>query len=78
MARPPAPDLVVAAVLLALVASRVLSRSTWLWAVAVASDCALDSRSTQRPVPATTLLSQVEFAVRYDRVATGSWPERRC
>ncbi|MEV2225612.1 hypothetical protein AB0E01_37930 [Nocardia vinacea] len=76
-ARPPAPDLVLAAVLLALVTSRVLSPQYLVWAVAVASVCALDSRSTQRPVLllvlATALMSQVEFPFVYDRVATGSW-----
>ncbi|MEV5833293.1 hypothetical protein [Nocardia sp. NPDC052112] len=45
--------------------------------MAVASVCALDSRSTQRPVLllvlATALLSQLEFPFLYDRVATGSW-----
>lgn len=77
-ARPPATDLVLAAVLLALVTSRVLSPQYLVWAVAVASVCALDSRSTQRPVLllvlATALTSQVEFPFLYDRVATGSWP----
>ncbi|MEV6333695.1 hypothetical protein AB0M12_03160 [Nocardia vinacea] len=76
-ARPPAPDLVMAAVLLALVTSRVLSPQYLVWAVTVASVCALDPRSTQRPVLllvlATALLSQVEFPFLYDRVATGSW-----
>ncbi|MGQ4601069.1 glycosyltransferase 87 family protein [Nocardia sp. R6R-6] len=77
-ARPPAPDLVLAAVLLALVTSRVLSPQYLVWAVAVASVCALDPRTTQRPVLvlvlATALMSQVEFPFLYDRVATGSWP----
>jgi hypothetical protein len=76
--RPPAADLVLAAVLLALVTSRVLSPQYLVWAVAVASVCALDSRTTQRPVLglvlATALVSQVEFPFLYDRVATGSWP----
>ncbi|WP_433520928.1 glycosyltransferase family 87 protein [Nocardia pseudovaccinii] len=76
-ARPPAADLVLAAVLLALATSRVLSPQYLVWAVAVASVCALDSRSTQRPVLllvlATALMSQVEFPFVYDRVATGSW-----
>lgn len=57
--------------------SRVLSPQYLVWAVAVASVCALDSRSTQRPVLllvlATALMSQVEFPFLYDRVATGSW-----
>ncbi|MGY4098996.1 glycosyltransferase family 87 protein [Nocardia sp. R16R-3T] len=77
-ARPPAPDLVLAAVLLALLTSRVLSPQYLVWAVAVASVCALDTHSSQRPVLllvlATALLSQVEFPFLYDRVATGSWP----
>ncbi|WP_280411702.1 hypothetical protein [Nocardia asiatica] len=76
--RPPAADLVLAAVLLALATSRVLSPQYLVWAVAVASVCALDSRTTQRPVLAlvllTALVSQVEFPFLYDRVATGSWP----
>ncbi|MEU1998823.1 glycosyltransferase family 87 protein [Nocardia gamkensis] len=76
--RPPAADLALAAVLLALVTSRVLSPQYLVWAVAVAAVCALDSRTTQRPVVmlvlATALLSQVEFPFVYDRVATGSWP----
>ncbi|MBF6229305.1 DUF2029 domain-containing protein [Nocardia abscessus] len=76
--RPPAADLVLAAVLLALVTSRVLSPQYLVWAVAVASVCALDSRTTLRPVLglvlATALVSQVEFPFLYDRVATGSWP----
>ncbi len=76
--RPPAADLVLAAVLLALATSRVLSPQYLVWAVAVVSVCALDSRTTQRPVLAlvllTALVSQVEFPFLYDRVATGSWP----
>ncbi|MEV6325938.1 glycosyltransferase 87 family protein [Nocardia sp. NPDC051787] len=77
-ARPPAADLALAAVLLALLTSRVLSPQYLVWAVAVASVCALDRRTTQRPVLrlvlATALVSQVEFPFVYDRVATGSWP----
>ncbi|MBF6339348.1 DUF2029 domain-containing protein [Nocardia abscessus] len=76
--RPPAADLVLAAALLALATSRVLSPQYLVWAVAVASVCALDSHTTQRPVLglvlATALVSQVEFPFLYDRVATGSWP----
>jgi hypothetical protein len=76
--RPRAADLALAAVLLALVTSRVLSPQYLVWAVAVAAVCALDSRTTQRPVVmlvlATALLSQVEFPFVYDRVATGSRP----
>jgi hypothetical protein len=73
-----AADLALAAVLLALVTSRVLSPQYLVWAVAVAAVCALDSRTTQRPVVmlvlATALLSQVEFPFVYDRVATGRRP----
>ncbi|MBF6469763.1 DUF2029 domain-containing protein [Nocardia beijingensis] len=76
--RPPAADLALAAVLIALVTSRVLSPQYLVWAVAVAAVCALDPRTTQRPVLlmvlATALLSQVEYPFVYDRVATGSWP----
>ncbi|MEU2041892.1 glycosyltransferase 87 family protein [Nocardia niwae] len=76
--RPPAADLAMAAVLIALVTSRVLSPQYLVWAVAVAAVCALDARTTQRPVLvlvlATALMSQVEFPFVYDRVATGSWP----
>ncbi|QIS19448.1 glycosyltransferase 87 family protein [Nocardia terpenica] len=75
---PPTADLALAAVLLALTTSRVLSPQYVVWAVAVASVCALDPRTTQRPilwlVLATALLTQVEFPFVYDRVATGSWP----
>ncbi|WP_281918354.1 glycosyltransferase 87 family protein [Nocardia sputorum] len=76
--RPPAADLALAAVLIALLTSRVLSPQYLVWAVAVAAVCALDPRTTQRPVLlmvlATALVSQVEFPFVYDRVATGSWP----
>ncbi|WP_063629979.1 glycosyltransferase 87 family protein [Nocardia sp. BMG51109] len=76
--QPPATDLVLAAALLALVTSRVLSPQYVVWAVGVAAVCTLDARTTQRPVVwlilATALLSQVEFPFVYDRVATGSWP----
>ncbi|MET9026349.1 glycosyltransferase family 87 protein [Nocardia sp. NPDC004168] len=76
--RPPATDLALAAVLLALAASRVLSPQYLVWAVGVAAVCALDPRTTQRPVLvlvlATALASQVEFPFLYDRVATGSGP----
>ncbi|WP_433681092.1 glycosyltransferase 87 family protein [Nocardia sp. CA-119907] len=76
--RPPAADLALAAVLLALATSRVLSPQYLVWVVAVAAVCALDSRTTQRPavvlVLVTALASQVEFPFVYDRVATGSWP----
>ncbi|WP_433192740.1 glycosyltransferase 87 family protein [Nocardia sp. CA-107356] len=75
--QPPAADLALAAVLIALATSRVLSPQYLVWVVAVASVCALDSRTTQRPVLmlvlATALVTQVEFPFVYDRVATGSW-----
>ncbi|WP_330230604.1 glycosyltransferase 87 family protein [Nocardia sp. NBC_00508] len=77
-ARPAATDLALAAVLLALLTSRVLSPQYLVWAVAVAAVCALDRHTMQRPVLmlvlATALVSQVEFPFVYDRVATGSWP----
>ncbi|MBB5917433.1 hypothetical protein BJY24_006345 [Nocardia transvalensis] len=75
--RPPAADLALAAALLALVTSRVLSPQYVVWAVALAAVCALDAHTTQRPVVrlvlATALLSQIEFPFVYDRVASGSW-----
>lgn len=76
--RPPAADLALAATLLAMVTSRVLSPQYVVWAVAVAAVCALRSRTTQRPIVYLVLvaafLSQVEFPFVYDRVATGSLP----
>ncbi|MGW4364124.1 glycosyltransferase 87 family protein [Nocardia takedensis] len=76
--RPAAPDLVLVAVLVALVTSRVLSPQYVVWAVAVAAVCALDPRSAQRPLLPVILLvafaSQVEFPFVYDRVATGTLP----
>nr|WP_232542128.1 glycosyltransferase 87 family protein [Nocardia bovistercoris] len=76
--RPPVADLALCAVLLVMVTSRVLSPQYVVWAVAVAAVCALDPRTTQRPVFAVLLAAafatQVEFPFVYDRVATGSLP----
>ncbi|MBO0854480.1 MAG: DUF2029 domain-containing protein [Nocardia sp.] len=73
--RPPAPDLALAAVLIALTTSRVLSPQYLIWAVAVAAVCALYRSTTQRPIVllvlVSALLSQVEFPFVYDKVASG-------
>ncbi|WP_054813132.1 glycosyltransferase 87 family protein [Nocardia arizonensis] len=76
--RPAVVDLALCAVLLATVTSRVLSPQYLVWAVAVAAVCALDPRTTQRPVVtlvlAAALTTQIEFPFVYDRVATGALP----